>query len=194
MAFSRRVFVRLVVAVLMGIVLCNFHRIFVCLALVRSFLDGLRKKVPSTEVRESLVLTEDQCRATFPLLTKEIDNALARGPFQLNRSTEYYTGQIQGRIRDGRIFIITADSRSSREMLYVREHFVLNHVVLWRNEKRLTSVQERNAILHQLHRAIITSPAPLPDTIFALSILDSPREMCGLSQGPHTSISMETIG
>lgn len=120
---------RLVVAVLVGIVLCNFHRIFVCLAPVRSFLDGLRKRVPSREIRESLVLTEDQCRATFPLLTKELDNALARGPFQFNRSTEDYTGQIQGRIKDGKIFIITADSRSSREMLYVREPFVLNHVL-----------------------------------------------------------------
>jgi len=31
------------------------------------------------------------------------------------------------------------------------------------------------AILHSLHRAILTSPCPLPDTIFALNVNDIPR-------------------
>lgn len=31
------------------------------------------------------------------------------------------------------------------------------------------------AILHSLHRAILTSPSPLPDTIFALNVNDIPR-------------------
>lgn len=35
---------------------------------------------------------------------------------------------------------------------------------------------ERQAVLHSLHRALLTSPTPLPDTVFALSIIDSPRE------------------
>lgn len=39
-------------------------------------------------------------------------------------------------------------------------------------------LQERNAILHSLHRALITSPAAgrdIPDTTFTFSILDTPR-------------------
>jgi hypothetical protein len=35
--------------------------------------------------------------------------------------------------------------------------------------------QERTAILHQLHRAILTSPTPIPNTIFTFSVLDTPR-------------------
>ena len=39
----------------------------------------------------------------------------------------------------------------------------------------LINTQERNAVLHQLHRALITSPTPLPNTILTLSILDTPH-------------------
>ncbi len=38
------------------------------------------------------------------------------------------------------------------------------------------SGQERNAVLHQIHRAIATSPTPLPDTVFTYSIIDNPRQ------------------
>ena len=38
-----------------------------------------------------------------------------------------------------------------------------------------TTSQRRSAVLHQLHRAILTSPEPIPDTILALSILDTPH-------------------
>ena len=34
--------------------------------------------------------------------------------------------------------------------------------------------QERNSVLHQLHRAIITSPEHVPDTVFTFTILDTP--------------------
>ena len=40
----------------------------------------------------------------------------------------------------------------------------------------LTNVKERDAILHQIHRAIVTSSEPFPDTIFAFSILDTIRQ------------------
>lgn len=36
------------------------------------------------------------------------------------------------------------------------------------------TLQSRTASLHQLHRAVVTSPAPLPDTIFALNFQDQP--------------------
>jgi hypothetical protein len=36
--------------------------------------------------------------------------------------------------------------------------------------------KERDAVLHQIHRALLTSPEPLPDTIFTLTILDQPHE------------------
>lgn len=38
----------------------------------------------------------------------------------------------------------------------------------------LTHRQSRTAALHQLHRALITSPTPLPDTVFSLNFQDSP--------------------
>lgn len=39
---------------------------------------------------------------------------------------------------------------------------------------RLSSSQRRTAALYQLHRALVTSPSSLPDTIFGLTIEDSP--------------------
>lgn len=36
--------------------------------------------------------------------------------------------------------------------------------------------QERESVLHQIHRALITSPEAIPDMIFSVSILDRPRE------------------
>lgn len=35
---------------------------------------------------------------------------------------------------------------------------------------------ERDAVLNQIYRAILTSPTPLPDTVFTFSITDTPRE------------------
>ncbi|QSZ32446.1 hypothetical protein DSL72_002020 [Monilinia vaccinii-corymbosi] len=58
---------------------------------------------PSSEILQSLSLTEEQCAATFPGLTKEIDDAVARGPFSLKRQPDHYTGLVQGRIKDGKV-------------------------------------------------------------------------------------------
>ncbi|TGO17688.1 hypothetical protein BTUL_0015g00230 [Botrytis tulipae] len=106
---------------------------------------------PSADILQSLSLTEDQCRAAFPDLTKEIDDAVTRGPFPLKRQPDHRTGLVQGRIKDGKVFIISADPNPSRNML-----------------------QERTSVLHQIHRAVTTSPSPLPNTIFAFNILDTP--------------------
>lgn len=58
---------------------------------------------PSAGILQSLSLTEDQCAATFPGLTKEIDDAVARGPFPLKRQPDHHTGLVQGRIKDGKV-------------------------------------------------------------------------------------------
>ncbi|KUJ18869.1 uncharacterized protein LY89DRAFT_613994 [Mollisia scopiformis] len=108
---------------------------------------------PSKEVLNSLNLSEDECRATFPYLMKEIDDAVSRGPFKLDKEPDDYQGLVQARIKNGKLYIISAGSRLSRDMLY-----------------------EREAILHQIYRALITSPEPIPDTIFTFSILDTVRE------------------
>lgn len=49
-----------------------------------------------------MVMTESQCRATFPGLTKEIDDAVFRGAFELERQPDRYMGLVQGRISDGK--------------------------------------------------------------------------------------------
>ncbi|KAL2263798.1 hypothetical protein VTK26DRAFT_5090 [Humicola hyalothermophila] len=104
------------------------------------------------ELLNNLSLDEDECNIAFPGLTKEIDDAVAEGPFQVKQTGKL--GPLQGRIKDGQIYIIHAQRKSdlSQEML-----------------------NSRTASLHQLHRALITSPTPLPnDTIFTLNFQDQP--------------------
>ena len=55
------------------------------------------------EVFGNLALTEEQCRVTFPGLMKEIDDAVARGPFELKKEPDDYTGLVQLRIKDGKV-------------------------------------------------------------------------------------------
>ncbi|KAH6617307.1 glycosyl transferase family 90-domain-containing protein [Chaetomium tenue] len=103
------------------------------------------------EVLNNLSLDEGQCNAYFPGLTKEIDEVVAEGPFPVKQTGDM--GPLQGRIKDGQIHIIHAQRKSdlSQEML-----------------------NSRTASLHQLHRALLTSPTPLPDTIFTLNFQDQP--------------------
>ncbi|KAH6672413.1 glycosyl transferase family 90-domain-containing protein [Halenospora varia] len=113
----------------------------------------------------NLFMTEGQCRSAFPGLMNEIDLAVGReserakregnndGRSGLEKQPDDYTGLIEGRIKDGKLYVMSSEWRPSRMMLH-----------------------ERQAALHQLYRAIITSPTPLPDTIFSLSILDNPRK------------------
>lgn len=60
---------------------------------------------PKKNVFENLGMGEQDCRATFPGLFKEIDDSVARGPFQLERARNGYTGLVQGRIEHGKVCI-----------------------------------------------------------------------------------------
>ena len=80
---------------------------------------GFSTKHLSKETLESLSLPDAQCRAKFPGLTKEIDDAVGRGPFDLKKQKAEYTGLVQGRIRDGKLYFISVDRNPSRDMLYV---------------------------------------------------------------------------
>ena len=106
MAPKRRAFVRLVLFALAVIVFCNFYHgvtYFIGATTFGKFIGLFSTQYPSKETLESLVLTEEQCRATFPGLTNEIDDAVARGPFDLKREPDDYTGLVQGRIKNGKV-------------------------------------------------------------------------------------------
>ncbi|KAM7221305.1 AFG1-like ATPase domain containing protein [Rhypophila decipiens] len=111
----------------------------------------LPKKQLSKKTLNNLSLTEKECRATFPDLTRQVDEIVAQGPFEVKHTGD--NGPLQGRIKDGQISILHSQRRSdlSKEM-----------------------VDSRTASLHQLHRALITSPEPIPDTIFTLNFQDQP--------------------
>ena len=64
---------------------------------------GSFSKCLSEDTTKSLFLNEQQCRATFPGLTKEIDDAVARGPFILDKKPDDYQGLVQARIKDGKV-------------------------------------------------------------------------------------------
>jgi hypothetical protein len=53
------------------------------------------------ELLRNLSLDEEQCKAAFPELTKEIDDAVAEGPFTLKQTGD--GGPVQGRIKDGQV-------------------------------------------------------------------------------------------
>ncbi|KAI0533182.1 glycosyl transferase family 90-domain-containing protein [Xylaria digitata] len=104
-----------------------------------------------SDLFQFLNLNEQQCKATFPDLTQDLDATVALGPFTLKRAQG--TGPLQARIKDGQLYIIHSGDADglSPELL-----------------------QARQAALYQIHRAIITSPEKLPDTIFSLNIRDQP--------------------
>jgi hypothetical protein len=61
---------------------------------------------PSRDALENLSMTESQCLATFPGLTKELENAKTFGRFKYARLPEDTIGLIQGRIKDGRLYLL----------------------------------------------------------------------------------------
>lgn len=61
------------------------------------------EKYPSKETLKSLSLTEEQCDATFPGLTKQIELAVARGSFELKKGPDTAHGSVDGRIKDGKV-------------------------------------------------------------------------------------------
>jgi len=107
--FRRRSLVRVICFVLTLIALINVFYGFS--AFIESIKNGScfgllsqysLSKAPK-EVFQNLALTEEQCRATFPGLMKEIDDAVARGPFELEKEPDDYTGLVQLRIKDGKV-------------------------------------------------------------------------------------------
>ncbi|KAJ4369730.1 hypothetical protein N0V83_005493 [Neocucurbitaria cava] len=99
-----------------------------------------------------LNLDEKECRAIVPSLFIDIDTSVAQGKFVFSRSDPDYKGLVQGRIKDGKLYILTAAPDTLPEILH-----------------------QRTAILSQIHRALITSPSPLPNTHFAFCINDVPK-------------------
>ncbi|GAW17742.1 hypothetical protein ANO14919_072080 [Xylariales sp. No.14919] len=114
-----------------------------------------RQSVPvspsSSDVFQLLNLNEQQCKAAFPDLTKDLDATVALGPFTLKQAQG--TGPLQARVKDGQLYIIHSEDADalSPEL-----------------------VQARQASLYQINRALITSPESLPDTVFSLNVRDQP--------------------
>lgn len=69
----------------------------------RNIYETVSGNYPSKEILRNLFLGEEQCRATFPGLMKEIDDVVARGPFELEKEPDDYTGMVQARIKDGKV-------------------------------------------------------------------------------------------
>ncbi len=99
MEIRRRTLARLTFLIVVTCVLYGFYHGISGLRNTLSF----SKKVPSKETLNSLSLGKDQCRNTFPEVTKEIDDAVARGPFKLEREPDDYQGLVQARIKGGKV-------------------------------------------------------------------------------------------
>ncbi|KAF2967789.1 hypothetical protein GQX73_g5742 [Xylaria multiplex] len=132
--------------------LASFLLLYLChLARSRHTQSALTTSPRSSDLFQFLNLSEKQCRATFPDLTRDLDATVALGPFTLKRVQG--TGPLQARIKDGQLYIIhSGDTADLSPEL----------------------IQARQAALYQIHRALITSPEKLPDTIFSLNIRDQP--------------------
>ncbi|OCL01750.1 hypothetical protein AOQ84DRAFT_306094 [Glonium stellatum] len=154
MALKSKPFVRISCLAFVIVTLCTLSFFFRGEASNKNGLlsSGNQPSSPAKDTFESLSLTAAQCENAFPDLTKDIDEAVARGPFKYEKTPGDYKGLVQGRIKNGKLYIISAAQDTAEE-------------VLW----------ERNAVLHQLHRAILTSPSPLPDTIFSFCVNDQPK-------------------
>lgn len=69
-------------------------------------LRGFSKEGSSEEDRrrvERLDMSTGECRKAFPGLTREVEDAVRRGPFELRRMPGHATGLVQGRIGDGKV-------------------------------------------------------------------------------------------
>lgn len=61
---------------------------------------------PSSDVYQSLRLSERECKVTFPDLTKDLDATVALGSFTLKQA--HGAGPLQARIKDGQVRISTS--------------------------------------------------------------------------------------
>jgi hypothetical protein len=99
---------------------------------------------------DSLALTGAECSRAFPGLTKEVDDAVALGSFQL----PFGDGPVmQAKVVSGQLRVLWAPGK--HDLSDTMRH------------RQLTT-------LHQIHRALTTSPEPIPDTPFAFSVKDIP--------------------
>jgi hypothetical protein len=73
-------------------------------------------KARGKDMFERLDMTTQECSAAFPGLTREIDMAVARGPFKLKKMPSHATGMVQGRIEDGKVglFLVIPHARYVR--------------------------------------------------------------------------------
>lgn len=103
MIITRKKLARVALFVCVAVVLYNVFALSIGGSGVPSLLSLLVTKYPSRENLENRSLNDEQCSATFPGLTKEIDDAVARGPFKLDKAPQDYQGLVQGRIKDGHV-------------------------------------------------------------------------------------------
>lgn len=105
------------------------------------------------EILNNLSLSTAQCTTLFPNLTFPIDDVLAQGPFTVHPKTS---------------------------PVIISLHNSHHLAILKSQPKRDLSTEmlaSRTAALHQLHRAILTTPssdAPLPNTLISLNFQDQP--------------------
>ncbi|KAI1290534.1 glycosyl transferase family 90-domain-containing protein [Xylaria venustula] len=115
------------------------------------FIESPVTDVPAQSLYHNLNLSEKECKATFSDLTTDLEATIALGPFTLKQA--HGKGPLQARVKDGHLYIVHAEDEST---LSPELH------------------QAQQAALHQINRAIITSPEPIPETIFSLNVRDQP--------------------
>lgn len=77
------------------------------------------KKLPP-ELLNNRLMTSQQCADTFPGLTKEIDDAVAKGPFTLTKTSEL--GPLLARINDGKVGYLVSESLQNGYVVIPIEH------------------------------------------------------------------------
>ncbi|KAH7089914.1 hypothetical protein FB567DRAFT_314679 [Paraphoma chrysanthemicola] len=113
---------------------------------------GLITHQDGGKTHDTLDLNEQECRATFPGLFDDIDASIAQGKFKFHKTDPDYKGLVQGRVLNNKLHILTTSPDTLPRILH-----------------------QRTAILSQIHRALLTSPSALPNTYFAFTINDVPK-------------------
>ncbi|KAK8089887.1 hypothetical protein PG997_004848 [Apiospora hydei] len=127
----------------------------------------------SPELLNDRFMNSQQCASTFPGLTKEVDDVVAKGSFTLTKTSEL--GPLIARIKDGKVGyqgFKNVLSEQKRPWLYILQ-------AGRRNDFSDDMLQHRAASLHQIAAALLTAPHPseIPDdTVFALNYRDEPTE------------------
>jgi hypothetical protein len=117
MAKRRKTIFRIVLFALLLTLLLSFYYDFSWL--LESF--QLRHKEESPSLRalhDSLFMNEKECRVAFPELANEIDQAVARGPFELKKKSIFTSGLIQVRITDGKVCLRRRNEEKEADRMY----------------------------------------------------------------------------